>query len=301
MVTKPTELLMDRHSFGRAELLGVALALIGGFVGIFLGTVTGRLQLLSVFGGVSVALVIGLRSRVDGTSVQVLDQLNRMEHSFLPMLQTLGQIPELSQDIGRIVEQAAVANRERGSFIYDRVVEEVKADERRVTQIAKGLFLCANRNEELALIDKALGSSRSFVLAVASLGIEEWSKVGWDEYFARYLRHARANTDVKHTRVFIIPASDLQNPLMISLLERHRAAGIHTVAVDREKLRPDLCNAAVVFDDDLLLLHVNRQAGTGTIEVSFTDEADRIEEAKGHVRSLLDLAEDPSRSHILWP
>jgi hypothetical protein len=286
----------DPHSDGRSftwyELVGIVVAVGAGIIGAILSGNSEKLQVISVLLGLAIAITIGVIAQLDRAERRIVEKLSEIDEVILPMTRDLALLPEIGHELEQIASAAARAKDVRGTFIYSQIVRRVAEDRKVITNICNGDFLCRNRMEEFGLLDAALATASSSVQAIASLGLAHWIRPGWHEYFLRYINHAKDNPSVRHTRIFILTPEEANDPAMKRILSDHRAAKIETLAVDKAKVNEEFRKALVLFDRDLVMLHVDRSATSEQVQVTFTDETSAIRDAAGTFTTLIDLARD---------
>jgi hypothetical protein len=291
--------------YGAGVLVAVALTLVG----TQLHSSSAELKFVASLEGLLVALIVALVVRIiDGenkaaaaalsTEQRIMDRIHDLEEEALPFVSGLASVPAIAGDIQVIVESAASTKENHSDFLSARLnhrIQEFKAEVIRMAD--EGTFKCETRDEEFGLISGALNSAHESVRAVAALGYERWNQPEWFEYFGWYIDHAKRHPEIRHSRIFLLRREEALIPEMIRILERHEAAGIHTFALDIEKVDSRLDHAVVLFDEKLLVQHVERKGSH--VEVTFTDVADEISVSTRHFDALLRFCE--SESACLWP
>lgn len=221
-------------------------------------------------------------SQVEGRLLQRIDEMEARRFGALP-LQRLLSVPEIETAVTDIVQIVADARSRPMPFLANRTIERIIAASSETRQVASGVFHCVNRREELRLLRHALDDTKVSLKAVAGLGLEQWRKFEYQEYFDVYMEYADR---INQERYFIVTAQELDDPIMSCLLQRHADAGVRVKAVSRTLVPEQLQCPMVVFDDRLLLLHQRRDVSGDAVQVSFTDADNRVRECTEDFASL---------------
>lgn len=260
----------------------------------------------------SVVLSVRVAETVNTDRIEsaVNNRIDRLESQILPQVRSIDRVPALGRPMTSIAESIARTSQTHPHFILDRIMTRVVTVDREVQRIAAGEFTCQNRDEQEELIKAALETARGSVKAVAALGAAEWLNrdSDWRGYFSLFTGHASRhlpgnegrNPPVRHERFFLLTPGDLHNRDVLAMLERHRAAGVSTYALDRDRISQDLVQARVLFDDKFVLLHVQRREGE-PIEVKFSFGEEDIEGAQHAIRRLEEIVAGDDAERVLWP
>jgi len=256
--------------------------------------------LIGLVASVLILFFFWLHETVDRSRDRVESAQRDLMHRILPMSENLSVIPpEVSQDIGKIVDAAAAAEARPHHKILNRcLVEALHAAQEQITEISvQGRFKCDNRGQETRFIREALESAEKSVTAISCLGDAWWKSASWTNYFGWYELHKRAHPEIDHSRLFLVSRSELGEGDVISILEAQKQAGIRTLALDVERIDPELRQGMVLFDDMLVLDDFRRSDGEALV-VSFNDNRSRIQAAVEQHEELKGLCNHPSV--ILW-
>jgi hypothetical protein len=221
-------------------------------------------------------------------------EVEKARYDALP-LQGLIAVPEIQEPIRDIVAAAVSARTKRMPFLANRTIERIRDDCVETLRISHGRFSCKDQREQLRLIRSALEDTKQTLKAVSGLGLSEWRKDYFADYFDLYLEFARA---IKQERIFLVTEGEVRDPEMLDILRRHQEAGVTTYALDRQRIGPELSQPIVLFDNALLLLHTTMPA-QGRVDVSFTDDANQVREAVESFEALLSKARRRQKT-VFW-
>ncbi|MGH2906547.1 MAG: hypothetical protein ACRDKI_07225 [Solirubrobacterales bacterium] len=278
-------------SFGLAALVPVVAQSKDSEIDVLLG-------IAGFLAGFVITMDLTGRARMREIESRVIARLDEVEEArfgALP-LQRLLSVPDIEDAIVDLVEAASEARAKRMSFLANRTIERINEDRDETIRISQGIFRCEDRREELRVVRSALEDSKRIVKAVAALGIDAWKTDDFDEYFDVYLDFTES---LLQTRMFIVEPEDMDDPAMVDLLEKHAAAGVETLALNKNVLPKTLVKPIVIFDDALLLVHSDRHRD-GAIEVHFTDEPQDVRDAVEDFDSLTRRARRNAKGLVLW-
>jgi len=256
--------------------------------------------LIGLVASVLILFFFWLHETVDRSRARVESAQQDLMHRILPMAESLSTIPpEVSQDIGKIVDAAAEAEARPHHRILNRcLVEALHAAQEQITEISlQGRFRCDDRGQETRFIREALESAEKSVTAISCLGDNWWRSASWTNYFGWYELHKRTHPEIEHSRIFLVTPSELAEPDVITILEAQKEAGIRTTALDVARIDAPLRQGMVLFDDVLVLDDFRRSDGEALV-VSFDDSKSRIRAAIEQHEELLGLSNHPSV--LLW-
>lgn len=236
------------------------------------------------------------RAEMERRLMKRLDEVESQRFGALP-LQRLLSVPEIEATIRDVVERAADVSARRSPFIAKHMMNRIIRNGETTAQIAAGVFRCADRREEIDLVQSALEMTEREVLAVAGLGLDHWPTPDYRNYFAAYLEHVPR---VQQRRIFLVTDDDMSDPAMEEILQWHADHGVETVAVRKTEIPEDLDRPMVVFDESLILLHTRRSPDRIGAEVHFSDSPSTVARARGNFFELLRLARSVRRDIVLW-
>lgn len=267
------------------------LAWVGGIITI-VSIITSVVVSITTDVEAQVAIVLGLTTTLltlGFTAFVVLrDQLlalDRRRIGALP-LQHLLSMPAVEPTIVRIVEQTARVQSAHSPFMMSlarQALDEVAVE---LTSIADGVVLCESR-DELALVKRALAQTERRVRAIAARGADWWLTAEADVYWRLY---ETASRRLEITRIFLVddPADE---QLLVSVIARHRRAGLSIYVLARDRVPPALATPTVIFDESLVHRAAPTQRGDG-LHFAFSDRDDEILAAEAAFDTVLQLARE---------
>jgi hypothetical protein len=273
-----------QRSLRESFFTGTGISTFVGLILLGVGLISSTRWQISLLVGLTAAL-IGVLVTAFFAFAQRLDEIDERQIT-VRALQDLYKAPFLEAPLARIVGAVASTQGKRSAFLTEQTTAAVEEFSRQVADMAEGKFLCSSRDQELDLVKAALALTDEAVRAVASRGLEWWLRPEADVYFRAFAEEAAR---LQVTRIFMIDRDDLERARPV--LEQHAAAGIATLAIDRELVPAGRRRGLVLFDD--VLLHraaPRREGGTDPEDVEFTDVGMEIKRARDDFDFLLKLA-----------